>query len=529
MKKTVLTLLLCVLVVVMGAPGVVQGASVSDNTLYMEAAENEGQQEFDWADEGLKEAMEREFSADFGGSGQPVLGPEGIYNESARYLFYGDSCAHGYENEVDGRYIMSYPYYFQQYTNCYITNMSICGATAAEDYGFNFYNEIKDTENLQSYDVAFFQFGINDFYLSYPVGTVDSDDINTLCGGLNYGIRKLKENGVEPICILPFYYKGQATHKVNGRNLTFDDYIAAIKAVCERNQVTVVDFNTAFGMTAENYTAYYIDHVHPDNALQMGAGEYLYRFMQTYGDGREQIEDFVERLYECCLNRTGDADGMEYWQGMLMGNHRTGAGVAYGFVFSQEMENRGLNDEEFVDLLYRVMMGRDSDAQGKADWLYRMENGLGREGVFKGFVDSVEFANLCNSYGIIKGTIEPGEMRDRNPGLTAFVSRLYTKALGRKYETAGLNDWCGRILGGAWSVDDVATTGFFNSREFYNRNLSDSEYVKVLYRTFFDREYDQDGYDYWMEKLAGGTGRNEVLKGFSGSREFANLKKSYGL
>lgn len=69
MKKTVLALLLCVSVVVMGAPGVVQGASVSDNTLYMEAAESEGQQEFDWADEGLKEAMEREFSADFGGSG----------------------------------------------------------------------------------------------------------------------------------------------------------------------------------------------------------------------------------------------------------------------------------------------------------------------------------------------------------------------------------------------------------------------------------------------------------------------------
>ena len=529
MKKTALALLLAVSLIAVPMTETARAASLSGNDLSSGLEETQQEDRFEWADDELKLAIEREFSENFGGTGQPVLNPEGIYGEGTRYIFYGDSCTHGYENEVDGRYILSYPYYFQQYTNCYIENMSICGATAAEDYGFNFYNEIKDTENLQSYDVAFFQFGINDFCLSYPLGTVDSDDINTVCGGLNYGIRTLKENGVEPVCILPFFYRGQASHKVNGRNLTFDDYIAAIKAVCEKNQVTIVDFNTAFGMTEENYAAYYIDHVHPDNALQMGAGEYLYHFMQSYGDGREQMEAFVTRLYEQCLNRQGDSEGIAYWKSMLSHNLRTGTEVAYGFVFSREMENRGLNDEEFVELLYRAMMGRPSDAAGKADWLYRMENGLSREGVFKGFAGSAEFAGLCNSYGIVKGTARVREARDENPGLTAFVSRLYTKALGRKYETAGLNDWCNRILSGTWTIDAVSTTGFFNSQEFYNRNLSDSEYVKVLYQTFFDREYDREGYDYWMAKLAGGASRNEVLKGFAASQEFYNLKQSFGM
>ncbi len=75
----------------------------------------------------------------------------------------------------------------------------------------------------------------------------------------------------------------------------------------------------------------------------------------------------------------------------------------------------------------------------------------------------------------------------------------------------------------------MSTRGFFNSPEFCNRNLGNDEYVKVLYRTFLDREYDGDGYDYWMNRLAGGAGRDEVLAGFANSPEFAALMKSYGL
>lgn len=527
--KKLMALFLSAIMIVIPMTEVAQAFSISENDQVSESDEMGYEDTFEWADEELKFAIEREFSEDFGGEAQSVLNPEGTYGDGTRYLFYGDSCMHGYVNIKDGRYIQSYPEYFQQYSNCYIKNMSICGATAAEDYGYNFYNEIKNTVDLQSYDVAFFQFGINDFCLSYPLGTLDTNDINTVYGGLDYGIRTLKENGVEPICILPFFYKGQANHKLNGRNLTFDDYIDAIKKICEKHDVTIVDFNTAFGMTAENYSAYYIDHVHPDSELQKRAGEYLYRFIQGYGDGEEQIEAFVARLYDCCLDRQADQAGMDYWKRMLSHNLKTGAEVAYGFVFSEEVINKNLSDDEFVELLYEALMGRASDTVGKADWLKKMESGLGREGVLKGFIGSAEFAGLCSSYGIKKGTIRVIEPRNENPGVTAFISRLYTKALGRTYETEGLNDWCGRILLKTWTLDEIATKGFFHSQEFYNRNLSDDEYVKVLYQTFFDREYDQAGYDYWMSKLAGGMKRDEVLKGFASSLEFANLKKAYGV
>lgn len=262
----------------------------------------------------------------------------------------------------------------------------------------------------------------------------------------------------------------------------------------------------------------------------MGAGSYG-QLVPYYGRNmnREGLESYVDRLYQLCLNRKPDPAGQADWIDRLYRGRATGAQAAFGFFFSDEFKLWNTTDEEFVELLYNVMMGRAFDAAGKADWVYKLHNGVGREGVFRGFAQSREFEMICASYGIEQGTVSVSEARDKNPGLTTFIARLYTRALGRTYETAGLNDWCGRILAGSWTVYDVSTKGFFHSAEFYNRNLSDEQYVKVLYRTFLDREYDRAGYDYWMNRLAAGASRDEVLAGFSNSREFAELMKSYGL
>lgn len=244
---------------------------------------------------------------------------------------------------------------------------------------------------------------------------------------------------------------------------------------------------------------------------------------------RTQVEAYVTRLYRLCLGREPDAAGLQDWTDRLCNGKITGAVAAQGFFFSAEFQNRNYSNEEYVELLYNVMMNRASDSAGKADWVYKLNNGVGREGVFKGFADSTEFDNICNSYGISRGTITVSEGRDRNPGLTTFVSRLYTKALGREYDVNGLNDWCNRICDKKWTIMDVATTGFFYSDEFLNKRLTNSEYIKVLYRTFFDREYDQEGYSYWLKILNSGVSRREVLSGFANSTEFANLMASYGL
>ena len=242
----------------------------------------------------------------------------------------------------------------------------------------------------------------------------------------------------------------------------------------------------------------------------------------------EGIEAFVKRLYTKALGRDADPEGLEDWSRLLADGERTGAEAARGFIFSKEFIQKDLDDSQYVEVLYQTFMDRASDESGKNYWLKAMEAGVSRAGVFKGFAESMEFERICVKYGIIRGNIDGLPANDQNPGLTMFVSRMYTKALGRNFDRAGLEDWCGRLLRGSATPESVAK-GFIFSREMLNKNLSDEEYVKVLYRVFMDREYDKAGLEDWVGRLKRGVSREKVLEGFSGSEEFDGIVKSFGL
>ena len=242
----------------------------------------------------------------------------------------------------------------------------------------------------------------------------------------------------------------------------------------------------------------------------------------------EQLEAFATRLYNKCLGRNPDEEGLEHWIEVLASGEKTGADVAKGFVFSKEYTQRNTSDEDYVEMLYNVFMDRPSDADGKAHWLNYLSQGLSREYVFRGFAQSAEYTKICDAYGITRGSVTLTQARDQNPNLTMYVSRLYTQALGRAYDVDGLNHWCKTIQAGVKTPQEVAES-FINSKEFQNKNLSNTEYIKTLYRTFMGREYDQAGLDHWISEMNNGCSRQNILSRFAGSKEFRNIQASFGL
>ncbi len=241
------------------------------------------------------------------------------------------------------------------------------------------------------------------------------------------------------------------------------------------------------------------------------------------------INDFVERMYTQTLGRASDEDGKLDWSMRLADGDESGAQVARGFVFSDEYLDKATSDDQYLDMLYTVFLNRAADAAGKEDWKNQLNNGLSREFIFRGFAESPEFGGICQSYGIERGGITLTEGRDLNAGATMFVYRLYDKALGRTPDLDGLNDWSGKIARGEVSAEYVATTGFFHSGEFQGKNYGNEDYVKILYRTFLGREYDDAGLVDWVGRLEGGASRDEVLRGFSDSKEFKGIMQEYGL
>ncbi len=242
----------------------------------------------------------------------------------------------------------------------------------------------------------------------------------------------------------------------------------------------------------------------------------------------DPVEAFVSRLYKNILGRDADASGLKAWSDVLKSGKEQGAKVAQGFVDSQEMKNRKLSDDDYIKALYQTFLNREADAAGLAAWKNVLDSGLSRMHVFKGFAESQEFTEICEKYGIIRGNAQLTAPCDQNEGVTKFIVRNYRLCLGRNADEDGLNGWCNAILTGQNTAKQAAH-GFVFSDEFKKKNLSDTEYVKTLYRVFMDREADGAGLEAWVKVLKNGQSREHVFNGFADSNEFREICARYGI
>lgn len=235
------------------------------------------------------------------------------------------------------------------------------------------------------------------------------------------------------------------------------------------------------------------------------------------------VTSFVNRLYNTLLGRNPDEHSADHKNDLLA--DKTACEVARNFVLSEEFLNKGLTNEEVVDKMYMTFLGRPADEAGKADWVNRLNNGCSYAHVFYGFTQCNEFAEICADYGIKVGTYEVESPRDVNCNLTAFVTRLYGKVLDRKYDVLGLDNHTAKYL----ETGDIYAMAydFIFSPEFVEKKLSDEDFVEIMYNTFFDRASDPEGKANWLKLLAEGGTREDVLKGFVGSNECAELVESF--
>lgn len=243
---------------------------------------------------------------------------------------------------------------------------------------------------------------------------------------------------------------------------------------------------------------------------------------------REKVKAFVERMYTKALGREADAAGVEYWTDTLMKKEKTAAEVGYGFIFSEEYKNKNAKDDAFVEMLYNVFMDRKSDPEGKAYWVSLLQKGYSRRYVYRKFAHSQEFSDICKDYKITRGVITLDSERDRWPELTEYVGRLYDKALDRHPDDDGMNWWC-RNIKNHTMTPVAAAESFILSPEFESKNLNNEEYIKVLYRTFMGREYDQEGLNYWLGRINSGESRRSILRSFAGCPEFAAIAARAGI
>ena len=132
-------------------------------------------------------------------------------------------------------------------------------------------------------------------------------------------------------------------------------------------------------------------------------------------DGKQSLTGaFVKRLYRTGLGREPDAEGLAFWMDVLTTGECSGVQIAYEFLTSQEIQNKNLSSEEYLEKLYNALMDRKSDPTGLAYWKNCMEKGSSKTVVLRQFLLSEEFLKVCTLYGIKRGDPTVFEIHDDN-------------------------------------------------------------------------------------------------------------------
>jgi len=115
------------------------------------------------------------------------------------------------------------------------------------------------------------------------------------------------------------------------------------------------------------------------------------------------------------------------------------------------------------------------------------------------------------------------------PTFEDFVERLYVYALGRPSEAEGKAFWVEQVVENGLTGADCARFFLLEAPEFMNRNLSDKQFLEVLYHTFYDRESDEAGKAYWLDRLEKDMTKQDVVNEFIESTEWCNVCATYSV
>ena len=101
----------------------------------------------------------------------------------------------------------------------------------------------------------------------------------------------------------------------------------------------------------------------------------------------------------------------------------------------------------------------------------------------------------------------------------AFVEHCYVAVFGREGDAEGIENYTALILNGKKMPKKVAYEFIF-SPEFQEKLPGNEEFIRILYRLYFDREPEAEELSGWVQMLEDGASLEEIVNGFAGSAEF---------
>ncbi|MCU1453057.1 MAG: hypothetical protein JWN46_1203, partial [Acidimicrobiales bacterium] len=121
--------------------------------------------------------------------------------------------------------------------------------------------------------------------------------------------------------------------------------------------------------------------------------------------------DPITRLYQAYFKRIPDTGGLGYWLKQRRSGAAGLANVSDGFAHSKEFTSTygPLTNADFVDLVYKNVLGRPGDSTGVGYWVKKLNAGMTRGTVMLSFSESPEFttkrSGVVNTVSVFYGLL----------------------------------------------------------------------------------------------------------------------------
>lgn len=142
------------------------------------------------------------------------------------------------------------------------------------------------------------------------------------------------------------------------------------------------------------------------------------------------------------------------------------------------------------------------------------------DGVFEDTLSEVEQISFSDGNMSVGYAIEIRSHQEE-------IARFYNALFERDPDEGGLSYWVNNLAdptigGGGSTIQDIAQA-FTQSAEFqalYGSDVSNGDFVNLLYQNILHRSADQAGYEYWLNEINETNDRGSTIVGFSNSVEY---------
>lgn len=227
----------------------------------------------------------------------------------------------------------------------------------------------------------------------------------------------------------------------------------------------------------------------------------------------DDLYSVVYRLYDAAFDREPDPVGLNQYVQRLASGAQVSDILAI-FAGSAEFQKRygGTDNETYVRRMYQYSLNREPDAAGLAHHVASLNSGLSRIDLLTTFSESIEHKQLMSNKISMYGIWIQDEA-------TLAVARLYDSILDRVPDIGGLEHYRNAVdqgVGLQQFADNMVQSPEFRAR--YG-DLSNTDFVKQIYRFVLDREADAKGLNEYVAALNKGLTRAELVIIFSESPE----------